>query len=69
MIGREKVSTKQMAFHKKWWCIWKFRGLQSKKENTCAGSVWWYDADIQADKNMSPLVTELFLRGTKFQRV
>ena len=45
MKGTEKVGIKEQKkvrstcwlFTNKWWCLWKFRRLQSNKEN-----VWWY---------------------------
>ena len=67
---REKVGIKKILksnttywLLKSKWCLWQFRRLQSNKESESVNSVWWND--IEANKKLSSIVTEVFLWGKK----
>ena len=74
--GREKLGIKKLKISKAFMDYSKtiddiYKSLEdynwTKKTNI--NSVWcWYDdanADVEANKKLSPIVTELFLRGRK----
>ena len=70
--GREKVvkaSRKSIGiywlFTNNWWCLWKFRRLESNKEKKMLVVFDYMIADMESDEKLSPIVTELSLWGIK----
>ena len=44
IVGIKKIKKNPKTFTNNWWCLWKFKRLQSNKEKDSINSVWWYDS-------------------------
>ena len=59
----QKIENIYWSFTNNWWCLLEIGRLLSNKEKESVNSFDYMIADMESNKNLSPKVTELFLKG------